>query len=427
MGALILAGPSLNLLGRGSTSLAAGTALASVYGAANLYDGEPHTPFVGNGVSAAYTFKVDTARGSNMDFETWSDASTPGTWSKEGTIAREATIIHGGTYSAKITGATGRLRQRFSLRSGSTFYLSLWLRGDGTAGLKIHIVDLATGKELNSSGAWVAPTGTTYWATGPTAASWVQSQGAVRTEGYETTLLDQTEVQVTIGCHDAGSGYADDASLTEAVDWLSVHQHNLDPGTAVTVESSWDDSTWTPLSKLDLAPTQPECYAWNSGGPEHGRYFRVTITPTLRQNYAGIAASARPFVGELVLGCAHQLAGGLIHPAISPMSDGSSTPMARATSPALVERRYPRGTLPVRSLGGELLAISQAIRDSVERNLFGRAQHGAGSLVVVAPASAETAVALGWLSGSCDWRRSQDGLWTASLQLQGGAAAVLGQ
>lgn len=39
----------------------------------------------------------------NGDFETWADAATPTGWTQTGTIAREATIIHGGTYSAKIT------------------------------------------------------------------------------------------------------------------------------------------------------------------------------------------------------------------------------------------------------------------------------------------------------------------------------------
>lgn len=424
MGALILAGPSFNLLGRGVTTLAAGTALAAVYGVDKLYDGETHEPFVGNGASAAYTFKVDTARGANMDFETWSDASTPGTWSKEGTIAREGSVVHGGTYSAKITGATGRLKQRFTLRSGSTHYLSLWLRGDGSVGLQVSIVDTATGRELNSSGAWVAPTGSTYWATGPTAASWVQSQGVLVTEGYEDTQLDETEILVTIGCYGAGDGYVDDGSLTESVDWLSLHQHNLDPGTAITVESSWDDSSWTAMSKLDLSPTQPECFVWNTDDPEHGRYFRVTVTASARQNNAG---AARPFIGEMVLGCAHELEGGVLHPQLSPVSTGAVSPMAQASSPALVQRRYPRLALPVRRLTAELLARSETERDTIDQNLFGRSLHGAGSLVVLVPRSAEAHVIAGWLPGSAEWRRTDGSLWTAGLQVEGGAAAVLGK
>ena len=71
----------------------------------------------------------------NGDFETWTDATTPASWTLATNANQESTTIHGGTYSCKHVGGTKNLGQQFAIVAGKTYQFSGWyyvLSGDGS-------------------------------------------------------------------------------------------------------------------------------------------------------------------------------------------------------------------------------------------------------------------------------------------------------
>ncbi len=71
----------------------------------------------------------------NGDLENWEDSTTPSSWAKAENIIQEATIVHGGTYSAKHVGGTSDLAQTITVVGDKTYIISVWYyveSGDGT-------------------------------------------------------------------------------------------------------------------------------------------------------------------------------------------------------------------------------------------------------------------------------------------------------
>lgn len=137
---------------------------------AGAYAGIFITPNVGAVVSdGAYLFgrhgAVDGLVNGNM--ETWITASNLASWTEQDAggacgIAREAVIVHGGTYSCKIfTGAPGdfaSINQNFTLTAGDPCTFSFWYENP-TAGvdpLRVYIKDTGNNVYLKSDGTWGA-------------------------------------------------------------------------------------------------------------------------------------------------------------------------------------------------------------------------------------------------------------------------------
>jgi len=137
---------------------------------AGAYAGIFITPNVGAVVSdGAYLFgrhgAVDGLVNGNM--ETWITASNLASWTEQDAggacgIAREAVIVHGGTYSCKIfTGAPGdfaSINQNFTLTAGDLCTFSFWYENP-TAGvdpLRVYIKDTGNNVYLKSDGTWGA-------------------------------------------------------------------------------------------------------------------------------------------------------------------------------------------------------------------------------------------------------------------------------
>lgn len=73
----------------------------------------------------------------NGDLETWGSTTDPSDWDKHESVTQETTIVHGGTYSAKVVaGSTRDLQQNISgITPGESYTLSLWYyieSGDGS-------------------------------------------------------------------------------------------------------------------------------------------------------------------------------------------------------------------------------------------------------------------------------------------------------
>jgi hypothetical protein len=71
----------------------------------------------------------------NGDFESWDDDTSPTSWTHVENTTKEATIIHGGTFSAKHVGGTKDLGQTIAVVPNQTYKFTVWyyvVPGDGT-------------------------------------------------------------------------------------------------------------------------------------------------------------------------------------------------------------------------------------------------------------------------------------------------------
>ena len=88
--------------------------------------------------------------------EAWDDATHLTNWTLTtdgGSLDREGTIKHGGTYSAKVTQATGYvwLRQSFTMTAGAAYTISFWYRyGAADQHFLYEIFDSGTNQWLKS-------------------------------------------------------------------------------------------------------------------------------------------------------------------------------------------------------------------------------------------------------------------------------------
>jgi len=70
----------------------------------------------------------------NGDFESWDDDNTPTSWTHVENITKDATTVHGGSYSAKHVGGTKDLGQTITLVPGKKYKFTVWYNvesGDG--------------------------------------------------------------------------------------------------------------------------------------------------------------------------------------------------------------------------------------------------------------------------------------------------------
>jgi hypothetical protein len=71
---------------------------------------------------------------SNWGFENWTDDTTPVGFDKAENVTKEATTVHGGSFSAKQQAGTKDILAKISVEAGSTYEVSYWfLDNDATA------------------------------------------------------------------------------------------------------------------------------------------------------------------------------------------------------------------------------------------------------------------------------------------------------
>jgi len=146
----------------------------------------------------------------NGDLEAWDDASTPTSWDLADACAQESTIIHGGSFSARITGPTtgGNILKQVivGIVGGHEYDLSFWfLDNDNKAKVKLASVWIRA--DGSTAGDWKWPSPSTD------DANWINFTDT------QTAPADAVKLRFVLRVMKQGSGggyiYFDDFSLVD--------------------------------------------------------------------------------------------------------------------------------------------------------------------------------------------------------------------
>jgi hypothetical protein len=347
-------------------------------------DGDPTRPWIAassglSNVALTVDLALAVVGGGLGSFETGYAASGEDRSTSGGSVADEASIVHGGSLALKVlagAGGIGRHVLTYSTRPGETWRYSVWLRGDGTGSVRLRIRDPITGLWW-VSGAWQASEGD---AAARSTASWAEYTGAVTLDDYDAHQDREVPLEVHTVCTDSGQvGYADDIFFWPAWDLVSLHGHNWPPAQGIEVSGSADGSSWTVLSTG--TPTRPACYVL-LGALQTYRHVRVRAVGT---------SPVRLYAGELCVGQA-------IEPSEYPL-------VARGLDllPLQVRNRAGRRQFvahvsdPARSLRMRFEHATQAEHAAFRTSLWEASRWGADPVVVV-PSTDEGDVFLGRLA-----------------------------
>ncbi len=147
----------------------------------------------------------ETAGGGGADvFADWTE------YADDGSILRNNTVVHGGTYSCKLFAGVNKgtnLYQAQSVTAGKTYHLEFWQYGSGYYGCRYGVYDVAHSSWITSLTAC------------PAAASWGRVQNAFTVPAGCTTVRIYFYCPAWVG----EAGYIDDVSLTPATMYV---KHN---------------------------------------------------------------------------------------------------------------------------------------------------------------------------------------------------------
>ena len=157
--------------------------------------------------------------------ELWDDAEDLTNWTEQDSggigvgIFREAGIVHGGTFAARMHTTAGgdyaAFLQDYTLTPGNACTISLWYLRAAAAGtvLRLYITDFPINVYLNSAGTWQA--GATF-ITLPASAVWIEYELAFTAHASYSNYRIRFYKSHSAG--GASSFYVDDVSLIETIE-----------------------------------------------------------------------------------------------------------------------------------------------------------------------------------------------------------------
>lgn len=336
-------------------------AASSIYPPENLYDGEAEFPARHGSLAADSYVQVDAdaLRGSgNMD--SWSGGLPGSQWTKTGTVVEDSVIYQAGKSSAKLS--IGSLESILECSPGEVLGLDGYLRGDGANAIAMNVKNLQTGKELNAAGAWVSSANCVEVG----AAAWTPFSFAPTVESFATHRNDIVQMRVRFS-NAAGNGWVDEVTAIPAVDWVSIHGHNLDPLNAVKLRSAPDAAFTAATDRATLTVRPRSFFAWLSA-PVVARYWRAPQLVATQNS----ALSGPPYYGETILGQSLALAGGVDFP----VTIAYERAQARPRTGSGREGAYPLSSDVVRTLTLKATYGPRADWDQAYQEVMERTEHG---------------------------------------------------
>lgn len=197
------------------------------------------------------SFTGDIAYNGDMELAGHGGAPTVAGWYERaggGTIAAEASIIHGGSRAVKITeGSSTWIYQQITVKPGESYNYSFWTQGDGTHPGKYGIKN-------NSDNAWFVNLGTS---TGITGSSYAQITGTINVP--ETC----SEIIVYLQAPTGGTNFAyfDDFEIVGTVDFGAAHSAT---GVTLGVAGIGDGNTAADLSGGTVSYIAPQRKIFNT-------------------------------------------------------------------------------------------------------------------------------------------------------------------
>lgn len=284
---LVLSGSDYNALARAALTVSDENSLRPK---AKLFDGRPSMPFEFVSAGADLQITADLNLMENGGFESgitdWTDAST-GT----GATAESATA-NSGTKALTCAGGASGVGQRYvdvQVRTGWAYQLEAAIRGDATVFARVRVQCLETGDYFNGT-AWTATPSDLF---AEDSATYQDHSDTFTMQSYGQALgRDTVTLRVYLLCNEDGDAFFDDVYLYPAIDFLSIHGHNLTAAIAVQLRSSTDD--FSAVDTLEATLTKaPRTFWGRLVAPVFRRYWRIKFSGT---NTVAIR------IGEAVLG-----------------------------------------------------------------------------------------------------------------------------
>ena len=344
---LALTGRYANLARLG-TSITASSAHA-LYPAANAIDNNPSKPWrAGSTVTPQYLIlDMNHRQNDNGSFEDWALGAPVG-WTvvteDVGVVTQETdpANVHTGASAVRFgrghnTGVSLAYKD-FEVPSGTLWRLSMFVKA-GLATNRIWVQNLDTGQWLLPPSPWLpllppigaigegwGPAIIPYWgfkasSLDPTVyvheiphvfrvEDWWEPAGNAK--GRLSTRKDVTTIRVMIGWDDGvdiGNFYLDDLTLVPALDFASVHHHNLRGRDRLALEYSADGIIFGQLADFDfggVANRKQDVYVTFDAVVR--QYIRLRAEAPDGLHIDGSFDQGAPQVSELVLGQARTLA-----------------------------------------------------------------------------------------------------------------------
>jgi hypothetical protein len=342
---LALSGFSANMLRRCSGVVA--SSQNTLYPATSIYDGNPGNPWLAGSLQSPQflTFDMNHIDNTNGGVENWSGGNPVG-WLKTQNPASPLLLfqetdpskIHGGSSSARFEKTTSSqhvlIYEDFEVPSGSVWQFRPWVLG-GKAANGIFVQNLDTGQYLKPLVSLTASSVADQWDPAPVlfhgfagsglapstyieevsslfrVEDWWEAPG--NSGGRRSTYKDTTTIRVMIGwppnTADVGIFWVDDFVMIPALDWASVHYHNLRSRDQLRARYSDDGATYTDLGAFDfggLPNRRQEAYIRFT--LQAHRWAQLRMDAPAGFNVGGAFEQGSAMIGEAVLSQARQLA-----------------------------------------------------------------------------------------------------------------------
>jgi hypothetical protein len=310
----VLTGERFNNLETGTVSLAStagngvvlGTAAADpLFPLANAYDGRPSRTFR-PGAKPAYPLGlgivVDGNALINGSLETWS-GGVLSSWTQSGGGTVTQTVVAGefvlGSAAKFAGGGAPTIAQDYVVRSGQARCLDIWLRGAGGANnMSAVLQNLQTGNTLAAGGASWSPFQVVAVSSG---VAYNHFQINYTVEPFSAAQAPLVTLRLSIqGPSGVATGFADELADYPAVNFVSVHGHNLDLNVAAKLYSCAEPTFAAPTLEQTAAIIHPAFYGLLPA-LIYRRYWNFETTP------ASTGMSALPELGEVVIGQTYAL------------------------------------------------------------------------------------------------------------------------
>ena len=382
-----------------------------------LADGEPGTVFRFGTVGANSNVIANLgSRLRNGDFEGVFVSGVPQSWvdlsTGDGALAEESTVVNAGgsTKSLKLsTGAsgTGEAKAGYSMRVEAGWGMSIQgaLYENSSATVRIRVLNLDTGKYLNSSGVWV--TGAADWFT-RTAASWSTSgpttftvEAASVAERAVYTLL------ITISIDGTNSvAYVDDLFIWPHWNFAAMLGAEYPPTVTARLRSDTVAAMSSPANRVAFPFERPAAWGEPAG----------TVTDQFLQLYFDGTPLDPITVGEVLVGRMRTLPDVLLQPVRLTSNVAFSTSGDERNQPVSLERDASRNFRLTTFAKGE------AELNQITREFSDALRWGGGRLFIV-PDSTKQRAYYGWV-GHIEEEDIGKDLWRIETDFRGYPFAV---
>jgi hypothetical protein len=311
MSCLIQAGQNFNLFANSLYTVTPSPAADTLFPIARLYDAVPGNIFRFGSLTASPTVTVDFTDGMGGfgGLNAWTGGTPDGfteTTSGGGTVTQDNVNKQEGASSALFTPGAGgscTLYRDVTVRSGFYYKLSAYgiNNATGILAINVYIQNLTTGRYWNGGAA-------TSWSSVQAAGIimaqdlvWTQASGTFQVEGYGACRAETVTLRITFSA--SSSTETCNLDLIEfypAVDFISIHGHNIDDLIEVTLQSSTDGFSSVVTTEATLTQRVGAFYGVLAARV-YRRYWRLRFLGT------NTSASGAIYLGEAVLSQAFAL------------------------------------------------------------------------------------------------------------------------